>query len=757
MPDIIEINDPEAIVKGKIIDILEYDGISTSNITSWGVATVRLNLAATRLGFPLLFNGQNGLEARNIINSLAVSPPPVLPQNTELPQITGDPEYLGMLETSNGEWNAYPVAEYTYQWVSDGNNISGATDNDYNLTINEIGKEVSVIVTATNFSGAVQAQSNSVGPITSLPINTSLPSITGEDSYQEELTTSNGTWVAYPLPITYSYKWFSNDVEIVGADENTYTTTVNDIGKVINSQVTGTNSEGNNFVESADFGPINSYPVNVAQPTISGYPRTGQTLTVLNGTWAAYPLPINYTYKWYADGVEIAGANSNSFVVSDTQYGKKITASVEATNTLGNDSELTAETRFSEPSWSPMGATLTTDFLNARYFLANPIDTHPQNIFFDNNAGVLQDIAPNVLTRTDRGLLSVPTRTNAVKDNTSNTILGLTDVVRTNLTPGDSPAGDNFGKLITQGPSTSANHSFVSNPDQWITAGSKHTCSIFLKYTGSTRYLRVILSDNVSMVKQCWVDLVGKVVGNISAGCTASIKEYANGWLELNLITNEYPNTTTFGQFSLYSAAGMGSATREAGNYAMWGGQVELNTTFCTPMILTNGSAATRTGNIPMTTVPAGARAFIFEFNQNEPIVGSISRYLLCYTNGTNLERNLLFVGSSGTTTLTSTSGGSNTTSPSGLPAVTQGRNIFYGVIHPTYRRAGKVGVGDSSISSQESNPTINRLGFLGSGLTSPSSNMYGISRRYSEAPVSDFSTPEDAYNWAKSIAESWL
>jgi hypothetical protein len=766
MPEIVNNGDSEALVKMKIIDILEFDGISTENILSWGVATVRLNMAATRLGFPHLDDRESGTSARAKINALALSPAPIFPSNTELPEISGIPRYLENLEGSSGVWTSYPTATYSYQWKADGVDISLATNQEFSLTVDEIGKEIVLEVTATNFSGSGLAESLPLGPVISEPINTNPPVINGESSYEEELNVTNGTWAAYPLPISYSYRWFSDNVEISDETDNQYETTIDDIGKSITAEVTASNSEGNNAETTAAFGPITSIPINRVVPVITGYARSGQTLNSNNGTWAAYPIEIDYSYQWFADDELIIDEDNNSLVLTDAVAGKEINIEVDAENELGSNQASSIKTTRVEPSWSPEKASLFIDFGQNRIFdkqsgLGN-IDllsfSRNTNKWSFNDSGILTQYAPNVPARNSQGVLLEPQRTNAVKNNTANTAAGqivLVDVTRAALGDGDSPAQDNYGKLITQGPSSTANHNFVSNPDAWITADSRHACSIWLKYTGSARYFRFLLSDNVSFVHECRIDIVDKVISYLSSGTTARIIELGNGWVEVQMLTGDFPSTTALAQLSIYSTAGLGSTTRQAGEYGMWGGQVELGATFATSPILTGGATVTRAGDLLTATVPDGGRAFAFDFDMLEPAASIFNgRRLLEWSDGSAGNYWSLGLAVGGTIQL-NLSVGSYINSASGS-VISGGRNVIFGVAAHGWRRQGLIGGIESPIvTTEQSPPSVNVLGF-GSRPTTTNNNAAINARRFAEAPVSDFSSPADAYAWAKSIAEGW-
>jgi hypothetical protein len=115
--------------------------------------------------------------------------------------------------------------------------------------------------------------------------------------------------------------------------------TVNDKGQVIKGIVTATNSGGATNSESNGTGAIIELPYNIDPPTISGTTKPGNTLTAQSGNWGG-STPINYTYQWKRDGVNISGATSNTYIVTSGDIGKSLTVSVTAANTGGSATQL---------------------------------------------------------------------------------------------------------------------------------------------------------------------------------------------------------------------------------------------------------------------------------------------------------------------------------------------------------------------------------------------------------------------------------
>ena len=150
---------------------------------------------------------------------------------------------------------------------------------------------------------------------------------TGSGAALSELTGVPGTW---DDGTTLTYNWYADGVEIVGANATTYTPTLAQIGALITFKVTST-KEG--FVTetstSAPVGPITvAVMVLKPVPTITGTGTVGDELTANAGTWDA---DVALAYKWFLNGVEIAGATMATYTPTEDQVGGVI--SVEVTGT----------------------------------------------------------------------------------------------------------------------------------------------------------------------------------------------------------------------------------------------------------------------------------------------------------------------------------------------------------------------------------------------------------------------------------------
>ena len=157
--------------------------------------------------------------------------------NTAKPAITGDAVVGGSLAASQGTWSTDGLT-FAYQWLRDGEPIAGATATQYAPVVADLGKAVSVKVTATK-SGSTPGTATS-DPVTvekgAAPQNSAAPEIAGTPELGETLTVSDGEWDLEDL--TFGYQWLRDGEAIEGATEATYVVTEDDLGTELAAEVT---------------------------------------------------------------------------------------------------------------------------------------------------------------------------------------------------------------------------------------------------------------------------------------------------------------------------------------------------------------------------------------------------------------------------------------------------------------------------------------------------------------------------------------
>jgi hypothetical protein len=157
------------------------------------------------------------------------------------------------LTCSQGAWSGSPAL--SYQWLRDGVAIENATGREYAPVAADEGKALQCLVTATNAGGRSVAVSRDVvglpEPATVPPFPpSSIAAPSGTASAGNTLTCAPGAWTSGEAP-AFTYQWLRGGVAIAGANTNSYTLTSEDEGKVIQCQVTGSNSFGSAIADSA--------------------------------------------------------------------------------------------------------------------------------------------------------------------------------------------------------------------------------------------------------------------------------------------------------------------------------------------------------------------------------------------------------------------------------------------------------------------------------------------------------------------------
>ena len=108
----------------------------------------------------------------------------------------------------------------------------------------------------------------------------------------------------------------------------------------------------------------------------------------------------------------------------------------------------------------PADADLYLDFLNGRYYGPTPTDTHATDILAPNAAGVDEVYGPDEIVRNDKGLWSVPTRTNKCTNFNANPT-DAQGVAKTGVSEGLLQIVDDSAALAAAGLSTICSNGMV--------------------------------------------------------------------------------------------------------------------------------------------------------------------------------------------------------------------------------------------------------------------------------------------------------
>lgn len=158
------------------------------------------------------------------------------------------------------------------------------------------------------------------------------PVLSGNPYVGETLSCSGGTWTNYPTEISYVWK---RDVTVLpGQIESTHVVTSADKNEALTCEATIKNVAGE-VSETSNAVTITTPPAPVftTEPTLSGAPEVGSTLTCSPGTWTGPQTTV--AYGWQRSGTAIAGQTGATYVVTSADEGASLNCEVIVENEGG--------------------------------------------------------------------------------------------------------------------------------------------------------------------------------------------------------------------------------------------------------------------------------------------------------------------------------------------------------------------------------------------------------------------------------------
>lgn len=158
------------------------------------------------------------------------------PTNISPPQTSGTFRVGSIVTTNNGAWSGDPYG-YAYQWMRNGQPITGATANTYTLRADDHTGIISVRVLATNTDGTRAATSSGSGPVALglAPTTADRLTATGRPLVGQTLEASVLRWT--PAVDSVRYQWYRGATKIRGATQRTYRVVKADAGQRLSVRV----------------------------------------------------------------------------------------------------------------------------------------------------------------------------------------------------------------------------------------------------------------------------------------------------------------------------------------------------------------------------------------------------------------------------------------------------------------------------------------------------------------------------------------
>ena len=233
------------------------------------------------------------------------------------------------------------AAAATYQWYADGEEIKGATKSTYNVTSYDLGKEISVSVTAEDGEVVYSDETAAVVEEFSLSevvLDNTTPKVgdlltaTAYDAFGEDVS-SECTWQWYRVTA------MGMTVKIANQTKRTYTVGAIDAGAVLYAVATDvygieytSNESTPNRVESVSDVRILGISGKQTYSKINDVAILGDELRV-DATPSASLTGVDY--QWYRGQSKIIGATEPTYTVTAEDIGTKIGVAIDIPVTLG--------------------------------------------------------------------------------------------------------------------------------------------------------------------------------------------------------------------------------------------------------------------------------------------------------------------------------------------------------------------------------------------------------------------------------------
>lgn len=263
--------------------------------------------------------------------------------------INGKTEQNTLLKAGNTLSDPDGLGDFNYQWFANNTKITGATDDTFILTEDEVGKIITVTISYVDGFGYSEIKTSATST-TVTNINdpyTGSVWVEGEFVQGAKLTAMDD--LEDPDGISnLNYTWYLGGSNQMLATGKTFVLPEAEVGKTVyvKAQYSDRYTPATNtMVSSPATGIIDNVNDDVMGTlSISGQPQQGQVLTAIKGFTDADGID-TINYAWFADGNLVASGASQTFTPTQNEVGAHIAVIASYTDRHG-----TAETIESAPT-----------------------------------------------------------------------------------------------------------------------------------------------------------------------------------------------------------------------------------------------------------------------------------------------------------------------------------------------------------------------------------------------------------------------
>ena len=245
--------------------------------------------------------------------------------------VTGIAKQYQSLSASNTLADANGLGNISYQWLSNGSQITNATQSSYALTQSDAGKTISATASYTDGLGKLESvSSNAVNVVNVNDAPTGDVIITGLPTQKQTLTVTN-TLADLDGLGAVSYQWQADGTPV--GTGNSYVLTQTEVGKTIT--VLANYTDGQGTAESV-MSDATEQVADVNDPltgsvNVTGKLVKGQMLTATDTLKDADGLS-DFSYQWLSNGVVIDNATDKTYLLGRSEISKKISVKVSYTD-----------------------------------------------------------------------------------------------------------------------------------------------------------------------------------------------------------------------------------------------------------------------------------------------------------------------------------------------------------------------------------------------------------------------------------------